>query len=220
MSDSALSTVDGRSLRYRGRRDELLRALTEYVLDHGIADLSLRKAATEVGVSHSSLLRHFESKDTLVDSVIETLRNDLLERDSEAGNRSGEEAVRRLWAYLRAPAQRRQFLVLFEVVAARARAGRESDLASTLVEDLLAPIETTLRRDGVAERRARPLATAILAMIRGLQLDLALTGDLERADAAMEEFIDLLETRGAAPVRSETTTGNPAQETLQHPREP
>ncbi|RZI53447.1 MAG: TetR/AcrR family transcriptional regulator, partial [Pseudonocardia sp.] len=32
--------VDGRTLRYQHRRPELLAAATEYVLDHGIGDVS------------------------------------------------------------------------------------------------------------------------------------------------------------------------------------
>jgi AcrR family transcriptional regulator len=35
--------VDGRTLRFQHRRPELLAAATEYVLDHGIAGLSLRR---------------------------------------------------------------------------------------------------------------------------------------------------------------------------------
>ena len=37
--------VDGRTLRYQHRRPELLAAATEYVLDNGIGDLSLRDMA-------------------------------------------------------------------------------------------------------------------------------------------------------------------------------
>jgi DNA-binding transcriptional regulator YbjK len=37
--------IDGRTLRYQHRRSELLDAVGEYVLDHGIATLSLRRVA-------------------------------------------------------------------------------------------------------------------------------------------------------------------------------
>ena len=40
--------VDGRTLRFQHRRPELLDAATEYVLDHGIANLSLQKARDQL----------------------------------------------------------------------------------------------------------------------------------------------------------------------------
>src|SRR5271154_7609922 len=65
--------VDGRSLRYQHRRGELLEAVGEYVLDNGVASLTLRRVADAVGVSHVTLQHHFGTKEELVNEVVEHL---------------------------------------------------------------------------------------------------------------------------------------------------
>ncbi|WP_238395525.1 TetR/AcrR family transcriptional regulator [Mycolicibacterium sp. CBMA 295] len=74
------SRVDGRTLRYQHRRPELLAAATEYVLDHGIGDLSLRNMARALGVTHATLLRHFSSKEDLILQVIAKIRSDFTDQ--------------------------------------------------------------------------------------------------------------------------------------------
>ena len=68
--------IDKRSLRYAGRREELLDALTRYVIDNGVGELTVRQLAKAVGVSHASLLNHFESKENLLSEVIENMRGE------------------------------------------------------------------------------------------------------------------------------------------------
>src|SRR3954449_4573421 len=46
-------------------RQRLLDAAIDYVAAHGIADLSLRRLAEELGTSHRMLIHHFGSKDGL-----------------------------------------------------------------------------------------------------------------------------------------------------------
>lgn len=62
---------DGRRVRHQHRRPELLEAVTEYILENGLTDLALRPLAVEIGVTHSTLLRHFSTKDDLIFAVIE-----------------------------------------------------------------------------------------------------------------------------------------------------
>jgi hypothetical protein len=52
-----------------------------------------------------------------------------------------------------------------------------------------------LRQDGWASEDASALATLLLAQIRGLQLDLLVSGDRARADRAFEFALALLEPR-------------------------
>jgi AcrR family transcriptional regulator len=190
----AAEKVDGRTLRYQHRRPELLDAAVEYVLDHGIADLSLRPMAEELDVSHSTLLRHFGTKDQLVTEVIERIRAGLFDgpRTSVAG-RSLEQVLRGTWKRLCEPGERRQFVLLFEVVALHARdPDRFVSLAAVLVTEFLRPLEAVLRAYGLSNREARDVATGYLAQVRGLQLDLAVSGDQRRIDAAMHRYIDTM----------------------------
>ena len=51
------------------RRAELLAGATVWVLDHGLAELSLRPLARALGTSDRMLLYYFDSKDNLVAEV-------------------------------------------------------------------------------------------------------------------------------------------------------
>ncbi|MDX3191278.1 TetR/AcrR family transcriptional regulator [Streptomyces sp. MN03-5084-2B] len=191
--------VDGRTLRFQHRRPELLAAATEYVLDHGIAGLSLRPAAQALGVTHATLLRHFSSKDELIKCVVEKIRTDLFAQvtaDSElqeAG--SAAELLRITWRRLCEPKEQRQFLLLFEIVASRGwQSGDGGELTQPMLDDVDF-ISGWLRQDGWAPEDASALATLLLAQIRGLQLDLLVSGDRARADRAFEFALALLEPR-------------------------
>src|SRR5207248_9104803 len=51
------------------RKAELLESVAEYLLEHGLAELSLRPLAHAVGTSPRILLYHFGSKEELVASA-------------------------------------------------------------------------------------------------------------------------------------------------------
>ncbi|HEY3018540.1 MAG TPA: TetR/AcrR family transcriptional regulator [Solirubrobacteraceae bacterium] len=190
--------VDGRALRYQHRRPELLAAAAEYVLDHGIGDLSLRPMARALGVTHATLIRHFSSKDALLAEVLEHLRASLItqiETDDELrATTSVAELLRALWRRFSDPKEQRQFLLLAEVygLAVRDR-GRYGDLlASTVVHGFITPIQERLIQEGWPPDRAPAVATVLLAQIRGLQLDLIATGDRGRVDHAFATMLDAL----------------------------
>ena len=142
--------IDGRTLRHQHRRPELLAAAVEYVLEHGIADLSLRPMAEELGVSHSTLLRHFGTKEELVTEVIEHVRAGIFSAPrASAGDASVTQSFRAVWKRLCDPAERRQFLLLFEVVAVQGRdPDRFTSLEPTLITEFLGPVEASLRNLG------------------------------------------------------------------------
>jgi AcrR family transcriptional regulator len=64
------------------RREQLEDAVIDYVLTHGIADLSLRPVAEALGVSTYSLVYHFGSKEGLIAAV--TARIESREREMTA----------------------------------------------------------------------------------------------------------------------------------------
>jgi AcrR family transcriptional regulator len=190
----AKEQVDGRTLRHQHRRPELLAAAVEYILERGIADLSLRPCAKELGVSHATLLRHFGTKEALITEVVNRIRTDLLDQlVRSSGGRVGDTPARAMWAAWRQlcePSERRQFVLLFELVAMQARdPDRFGSLAPMLITDFLGPIQASLRSYGLTASQARDLATGFLAQVRGLQLDLAVSGEQRRVDAAMRRYI-------------------------------
>jgi len=192
--------VDGRTLRYQHRRPELLAAATEYVLDHGIGDLSLRDMARALGVTHATLLRHFLSKEDLLLQVVEKIRGDFVDQlandERLRSARPASELLRRTWKRLCEPAEQRQFVLLFELVGRATRdGGRVAELAQSSVDEWLNVISAQLLRTGYPPKEADTLATLLLAQVRGLQLDLLLTGDRRRVDRAIDALIEMVDRR-------------------------
>lgn len=189
--------VDGRTLRHQHRRPELLAAAAEYVLNHGIGDVSLRTIARALGITHASLLRHFSSKEELLLQVLRQIHSDFqtqLSSDDELGTaESTADFLQAAWRRLCEPRQQRQFILLFELVGRTAREPeRGGTLVQSIVNDWLFPIEERLGREGLPPVEASVLATAVLAQVRGLQLDLLMTRDRTRIDRAFESTIDLV----------------------------
>ena len=197
--------VDGRTLRYQHRRPELLAAATEYVLDHGIGDRSLRDMARALGVTHATLLRHFSSKEDLLLQVVAKIRADFADQlANDEQLRSADPAsvlLRATWNRLCEPAEQRQFVLLFELVGRATRGGgRVAELAQSTIDDWLTVISAQLSRSGYPPKDADTLATLLLAQVRGLQLDLLLTGDRPRVDRAIDALIEMVDrTCGLGP---------------------
>jgi AcrR family transcriptional regulator len=196
--------VDGRTLRFQDRRPRLLDAVTEYVLDHGASDLSLRPLAVAVGVTHATLLRHFASKEQLLREVAQHLRgrfeDELAAATELTRDASATDLARAIWTTLCDPIQQRQFLLLFELAGRRVD-GAESTLhgsaashalAAPMVHDWVRLLADRLTDAGWTDSDALTLATLLLAQARGLQLDLLITGDKGRVDAAFEISLRLL----------------------------
>ncbi|ORI27245.1 TetR/AcrR family transcriptional regulator [Rhodococcus sp. 1168] len=191
--------VDGRAVRYQDRRPKLLDAVTQYVLDHGAAELSLRPVAVAVGVTHATLLRHFSTKEGLISAVAQHIResfeHDLTTDPQLTTAESSIELARAVWRKLCNPHQRRQFALLFELASNRSRNRNTVDphqLSESMVGKWVAMIAEQLQADGWTKDQAILRATLFLAQIRGLQLDLLLTNDHVRLDAAFEISLEQL----------------------------
>jgi len=153
--------------------------------------------AQALGVTHATLIRHFNSKPELLTGVVEHLRAQLLlqletDEDLRAAG-SADELLRVLWRRFSDPIEQRQFLLLAEIYGHGVRdRGRYGDLLGSIVHDFIAPIEQRLIQDGWRPARARAMATTLLAQIRGLQLDFAATGDRDRVNEAFTLMLDAL----------------------------
>jgi AcrR family transcriptional regulator len=183
--------IDGRSLRYIHRRGELLEAVGEYVLEHGVATLTMRRAAEAVGVSHATLVHHFGNREQLVAEIVEHL----LERTFSPGDDypdgfsldDVEARLRALWASLKSPTGRRDTQLFTEVLVRSLfeDAGYAHAVAHS-IETRLERIAGVIVSLGCPEQEARFSATILLALLRGLSLDLLATGDAERVDGTFE----------------------------------
>jgi AcrR family transcriptional regulator len=192
--------------RPSARRDELLDAAYRYVLEHGLAGMSLRPLAAAIGSSPRVLLFLFGSKDGLIRALLARARADELALVESARPRPGDEdlaaAVRATWSWLTAPAHR-QLLGLW--LEAYARSLTEPDgpwagFARQTVDDWLAILEAAQPRADRRTRAGRTERTLALAAVRGALLDMLATGDVDRTTAALERLLGLLEPdRASAP---------------------
>ncbi|MER7016138.1 TetR/AcrR family transcriptional regulator [Saccharopolyspora sp. NPDC000359] len=188
--------VDGRKLRFQHRRGEVLAAATEHALEQGIDGLSLRKVAQSVGVSHATLVHHFGSRDRLVAEIVERVLADTLSVPDLP--RDDPDPLRSLWR--RATSERgRRHVRLFVAITGHAMYG-DPALAKAVAAsmrqrtDLLAE---GLVRYGCPEPQAQPVATSLLAGLRGLFADLLISGDEQRVTAAFEDLVAEVERRVA-----------------------
>lgn len=176
------------------RRTELLDAAYRYALDHGLAELSLRPLAKEIGSSPRVLLYLFGSKDGLVRELLGRARTDELALLEElgAGARAGDEdrlpvVAGQLWTWLADP-RHRPLLTLWLEGYARSLvdpSGPWAGFARATVTDwldLLASAQPDRIRDTEAGRVER---TRVLALLRGALIDLLATSETERAGAAV-----------------------------------
>ena len=176
------------------RRRELLDAAYRYVLDHGLADLSLRPLAAAIGSSPRVLLFLFGSKDGLVAALLARARAEelaVLESVRQAGAAGGPPAATEaIWAWLAAP-EHRALLTLWLEAYARALVERDgvwAGFAARTVREWLGLLAELGPADDDADH------TLLLAVLRGCLLDLLATGDVHRTSAAVERYLHLVGT--------------------------
>ena len=97
--------------------------------------------------------------------------------------------LRAAWASMTGPSGR-PYLRLFGALRDDAEQRLWPDFRRAATTDWLEPLADGLRSSGRPE-----LATLVLAVLRGLLLDLDATGDTTRVDDAFEHFADLLEAQ-------------------------
>jgi AcrR family transcriptional regulator len=196
--------IDGRTLRYQHRRGELIEAVGEYVLENGVASLSLRRVADAVGISHVTLQHHFGSKEDLIGEVVEHLLErtftpqDVYTNGSPAAGTDLATRLRALWALVTSPAGQRDIRLFVEILAQGALGRTEpSEAVERSIAHRLDMITMNLVSLGCPEVEARPYATLTLSIFRGMVLDLLATGERERLDEAFELMLANAERRAA-----------------------
>jgi AcrR family transcriptional regulator len=180
------------------RRAEILDRITSYVMEHGFAELSLRPLARAVALSPRALLYHFGSKEEIVTAVLDRIRQRQLamfERLRRSKLSTPGAICRAAWTYMTMPDVMPMLRLFFETYAAALREPKRfPGFLDRAIEDWLTFLGDPLIRAGVARKRARTVATVVLAGYRGFMLDFAATGDGERIGRAVEAWGKALET--------------------------
>jgi AcrR family transcriptional regulator len=165
------------------RRAELLDAAYAYALEHGLAGMSLRPLAAAAGTSPRVLLYLFGSKDELIKEILARSRREQLDlvatvlAHTRGSASSYQHLLTRLWAYLSHPRQRGTIRLFQEAYATSLRPdpGPWAGFARASVTDWVGIL--TAAQPQLPRAEAETIATATLALLRGLLLDLLARDD-------------------------------------------
>ncbi|GAB2620353.1 hypothetical protein Aab01nite_34680 [Paractinoplanes abujensis] len=170
-------------------RDRILDACVDHALIHGLPD-RLEPFVKASGSSTRMLIYHFGTRDALLYETLRRARQRQREFYGKLLSARRDEpylvTLRHAWQAMTGP-EGRPYLRMF----GKLREDTEQQLWPTFrreaTTDWLQPLEDGMRTAGRPE-----LATLVLAVIRGLIMDIEATGDTPRADRAFDDFLAAL----------------------------
>ena len=177
------------------RRDALAEAATEYVLEHGIAGLSLRPLAAALGTSDRMLVYHFGSKDALVAGVIERSNDRSVAALRELPPaRTPRAAVAALWRVWQRPVIAR-CLCVYAQSAALGLLGEEPYLSAARRSNEVwgSAVSDFMVRSGVPPRRAARVGELVDATLFGLVLDQPVDAGARHVDQVVRDLADAVQ---------------------------
>jgi AcrR family transcriptional regulator len=160
-------------------RAALLQAVIESIARHGLGARSLRDLASDAGTSHRMLIHHFGSRDGLLVAIVSEV--EAQQRDLLQSLPAHPTVLETMWKRLAAPEMWPFERLFYECYARGAQGEPPFDrLVPALVDDWLAL---------VPRGHARDQARLIIAVVRGLLLDLVATENRAGVDRAMKQFL-------------------------------
>jgi AcrR family transcriptional regulator len=172
-------------------RQRLLDACTDYALEHGLPD-RLGPLATATDTSSRMLIYHFETRDRLLREILGQARQRQVDAFTDLlrvrPNQPYTMTLRRAWTTMTGP-QGQPYLRMFTRLHETAGEPLWPGFRRIATTDWLAPLEQGMRSLGQPR-----LATVVLAVIRGLLMDLDATGDTARTDQAFHDFLTTIDS--------------------------
>lgn len=171
-------------------RQRLLDACTDHALEHGLPD-RLEPLAAAAGTSSRMLIYHFETRDRLLREVLGQARRRQVELFTALIRLRPDEpyplTLARAWSAISGQ-EGEPYLRMFTRLHDTAGEPLWPGFRRTATTDWLAPLETGMGSLGRPE-----LATVVLALIRGLLMDLDATGDSARTIQAFDDFLTTID---------------------------
>jgi AcrR family transcriptional regulator len=179
----------------RSRR--LLEATVDVILERGLGDLSLSQLARAIGSNNRMLLYYFGSKDELLTRATMAAYDRFPELAGLIPSLRAEAPLPGLlcagWRRLRAPQNLPYLRLFFEVLAA---AGRDPEhntaQLGALAEHWPEGVRSAFVAHGWDAAAARTATTQVLALWRGLQVELLTGADPAELDAVHDTAVDAL----------------------------
>jgi AcrR family transcriptional regulator len=184
----------------REQRDKLISKSLDYFMKHGVAGLSLRPLAEDIGTSARMVVYHFGSKDDLITTVMDEVRTRIQKSFSkvmmDTQKKSAAHIMRAFWTWMIHPSNVQYLRLLFEVqVLAIQNPERYARYMERTSSSWLDIIESCLP----PSKERRVVATLCTAVTDGLLLEYLSTGDKRRTTKALEAFIWLIKNRVGTP---------------------
>lgn len=175
------------------RKEALIDPIVDYLLEHGLANLSLRPLAAAVGTSARLLVYHFESKERLLGEVLEAMQArlrqsmaTLLQRQS---GRQRDQPLKLLWRWAIADRNYPYLKLVYELqILAVQNPGTYAQYVQRSTAHWMDFILSVLP----ASRRDPAFATLCGAVFDGLFIELMATGDRRRTTRAIDRFIQIV----------------------------
>ena len=171
-------------------RQRLLDACTDHALAYGLPD-RLEPLAGAAGTSARMLIYHFGTRDALLRAVLGHARQRQLDSfGALLRPRPGEPYTTTLsnaWAAMTGP-DGQPFLRMFGQLRESSVQPLWPDFRRVATTDWLGPLA-----DGLGSIGRQDRAMLVLAVIRGLLMDLDATADTTRTDRAFHEFLSTLD---------------------------
>ncbi len=173
-----------------GRREALLEATADYLLQNGVGDLSLRPLAAAVGTKARLLIYHFGSRDALVSAALSVVLRRAQEAFLTMHSRAAlERAVMGFWRTAIDKANEPYLRLLLEVHGLAIRNPRLfGEYARRSLQSWKSLVTERLIKRKAPPRQREELATLIIAVVDGLLLDYVATGDRKRTTRALTLF--------------------------------
>ena len=183
------------------RRQHLLDGVVTYLAEHGLADVSLRPVARELGVSVNGLVHHLGTREEM---VVAALRRSVeIQEELQAGwlrrqpTLSMTGLLRRWWRWINASPSNLALVRLgIEAAALDATAsGLPGDVRADQIGVWRANIEQRLISEGMDRAAARVEASILKATFTGLVVDLLATGERRRLTRALDDALTAVDIR-------------------------
>lgn len=175
----------------------LIQNAATYVLEHGLADESIRTIAQGIGTSHRMINYHFGGSEGFWEALINEIRRIEIDKSRSyfASRQTAPDlGIAQAWAYFSTPEYQKIFRIIFEIYVKvlRSPQGHEA-FARSFVDEWLGLLSASYAQHyQLPASEALPYARLRLACIRGLMLDLLLTQEAESIAQAAQLFDQML----------------------------
>lgn len=172
------------------RKKELLHGALAYLLQHGLANISLRPMAAELGTSPRILIFHFKSKERLIQEIMEELQRHL-QSSFMRMTKSRRKVAPPLKQFLSWATEKENLPYLRLLYEGHIIAAQNPKVYGPYLQKVSRDWQDVAFQTLSQSLRNERMATLCIAVFDGLLLEMIATGERARIMRALDEFIAL-----------------------------